>query len=197
MPFIAKIPIYFKDPVEAAHQQTFEIQFRGDAQIQGHGQDVVIGFKRPGRGAPGNGLHHGGFHFQEAPLVHKLPHEPDDPGAGAEDVFDLGIDDEVEIPAAIAEFHVAETVVFFGQGPDGFGQQDKTGHGQGKFCGLGAEETAGEADNIAQIQLFKEGIGLGADFLTLKEPCKRPPRPGNEKRWPCRTAASTPGGRPD
>ena len=43
----------------------------------------------------------------------------------------------------------------------------KLGHGQSKFFGLGAEETAGEADNIAQIQLFKEGIGLGADFLTL------------------------------
>ena len=100
---VAKVAVDFEDPVEAAHQETLEIQLRGDAQVQGHGQDVVIGFEGPGRGAPGDALHHGGFHFQKAPLVHKLPEQADDAGAGAEDVLDLGVDDQVHVAPAIAQ----------------------------------------------------------------------------------------------
>ena len=58
-------------------------------------------------------------------------------------------------------------MVFLGQGPDGLGQQDKALHRQGQFAGLGAEEAAGEADDVPQVQLLEEGIGLGADFLAL------------------------------
>jgi hypothetical protein len=56
---------------------------------------------------------------------------------------------------------------FLWQGLNRFGQQDKTVHRQRQFVGLGPEEAPGETDDITQVQLFEEGIGLSPYFLTL------------------------------
>ena len=59
--FIAKISIDFKHPLEPAHDQSFEVEFRRDAQVEVPIERVVVRHERAGRGSPGNGLHHLAF----------------------------------------------------------------------------------------------------------------------------------------
>ena len=90
-------------------------------------------------------------------------------------------------------------MVFFGQGPHGAGDQFEAATGDGQFAGLGAEQVAGNAHNVAHVQLLDDlvslfvqmlarGIALDAAALVheveeghLAEGAQRDDAPGNGK----------------
>ena len=124
-PFIAEIPVDFKNPVETAHHQTFQIQLRRDPQEQIHFQGVVMGHKRFGRGSAGDRLHHRGFHLEIIVLDHEIADQVDDPAARAENLANLGIGQQIEITLPIAGFHIGQAVPFFGKRQQRFGEQSE------------------------------------------------------------------------
>ena len=166
-PFVPEIAVDLEDPVEAADHQALQIEFRGDPQVQGHVQGLVVGDEGPGRGAPGNGLHHGGLHLQEAPGLKKLPHQTDDRGPPDKNFPHLGVDHQVQVALAVAGLHVREAVVLFRQGQEALGEEHEVGHRQGELPGLGAEQRAGKPHDVAQVQALEPGEGLRAEHLFL------------------------------
>src|SRR5690606_33559135 len=77
-PFVPEIAVDLVHPLEATHHQTLEIQLRGDAQVHGQIQRVVVGDEGPRRGTAGNHLQHRGFHFEKIPAIEVTANEVDD-----------------------------------------------------------------------------------------------------------------------
>ncbi len=165
--FVSEVPVDLEDPVEAADHQAFQVEFRGDPQVEGHVQGLVVGNEGPGRGAPGNGLHHGGFHLEEAPGFEKLAHQSDDGGPPDEHLTHLGVDHQVQVALAVAGLDVGEAVELFRQGQEALGEENIVGHRQGELPGSGAKERAGKPDDVAQVEALEPGEGLRADNLFL------------------------------
>ena len=155
--FVAEVAVDLKDPFKAAYQQSFQVEFRGDAQVEIHAQRVMMGHERFGLGAAGDRLHHGGLHLHEATVAQEFTDQADDFHPFAEDVPAFRGDDQVNIALAIAGLDIGQAVPFLGQGTQGFGDHDQlVGHDR-ELIGLGLEQLAFNADNIADIPFLEGG----------------------------------------
>ena len=63
---IAEVAVDFVDAIESAHDQSFQIKFGSDSQVEVHVERVVVRDERPRHGAACDGLHHGRFDFDES-----------------------------------------------------------------------------------------------------------------------------------
>ncbi len=89
----------------------------------------------------------------------------DDPAALAEDLADLGVDNQVEIALAIAGFDVGQAVPLLRQRQQRLGQQLQRFGPQGELAGLGPEGYADDADNVADVELTVESEGCFAELF--------------------------------
>ncbi len=150
--FIAEVAVDFEDPLQAADNQSLQVQFRGNAQIQLHVQGVVMGYKRPGRRSARNLVHHGCFDFKEIAVGHEAADQVDDAGTLDEYFTRFRIDDQVNIALTVAGFHIGQAMEFFRQRQERLDQQSYGADMQGQFTGLGAERIAFSADDIADVE---------------------------------------------
>ena len=149
--FVAKIAVDLEHLLEAADHQTLQIQLRRDAQEQLHVQCIVVRGEGLGGGAARNRVHHRRFHFKEAVVHHVVADRLDHPAAGDEGETRLLVGDQVQLAAAILLLDVGKAVELLGQRAQRLGQQadDVAMHGQ--FAGLGLEQHAFAADDVAQV----------------------------------------------
>ena len=155
--------------VHTADDQALQIQLGLDAQHHVHIQRVVVGIERAGGGADLKGGQDGGVDLQEALLVQVSADLLQDLAALDEGVFDLGVDDEVNIALTIAGLAVGQTVELLGQGQQALGEQRQLGDADGDLAHFGAEHFALDTDDIADVQLFEGGVRLIAQQVTLDE----------------------------
>ncbi len=78
----------------------------------------------------------------------------DDFRAGDKDFADVGVRDEIEIALAVAGLDVFEAVPFFGQDEQDFGKECQDFDVDAQFAGFGAEEIAGDANDVAEVEQF-------------------------------------------
>ena len=76
--FVAKVAIDFKDLVEPAYQQPFQIKLRRNAQIKIETERFVVGAERLGRRASSDRLQDWRLDFQKAALFEETSRLPDD-----------------------------------------------------------------------------------------------------------------------
>ncbi len=178
---VAEILGEFVHPGKAAHDQALEVQLIGDSQVHVHVQRIVVRDERTGSGAAGDGLQDGGFHLQAAGVVEVAAHGGDDPGPLDEGLLHLGVNHQVYITLAVAEFRVGEAVVDGtvgiglddGEHPQRLGQHAQRAGMHRQLAGLGDEGEAGDADDVADIQQFLEDgvverlVLSGADVVPL------------------------------
>ncbi len=169
------------DAVEASDDESFEVEFVGDSQIEGNVEGIVMRFKGAGCCAAVDGLEDGCFHFEPAMFVEVAAHGLYEFAALFEDFADFGIDDEVHIALAVAEFGVGEGIVniaFFiafddGEGAQSFAEEFELIDMYGGFSGFGFKNPAFYADDVAEVeQFFEEGVVEGfvfarADFIAV------------------------------
>src|ERR1035437_466339 len=74
-------------------------------------------------GASVQGLHHGRFDFNKAVLFELAAQRRNNFGASLENLLRFGIRDQIEIALAVAQLDVFETVEFFGQREQNFGEK--------------------------------------------------------------------------
>ena len=170
-PFVAEVLAELVHAVETSYDQTFEIQFIGDAQVERDVQCVVVRDERPGRRSAGNWLQDRRLHLEVAPLVEELAHRVDDLTPLEERILDLRIDDQVDVALAVALFRIAEGIVYFavflldyGQRAQRFAQQRKSLAMNGQFTGLGDEDETFDPDDIADVEQFLEHLVVEGRF---------------------------------
>ena len=150
-PLVPEIPVQLEDLVEPAHQQSLQVELRGDAQEHVGAQGVVMRLERIGRGAAGHRLDHRRFDFVESPVEEEFTDLPDRLDALVEQFPDVLVGDQVEVSVAVSQFHVMKAVPFFRERQQGLGKQRPRVDFQGFFARLRNEELALGADLIAQI----------------------------------------------
>src|SRR5713101_7336501 len=92
-PLVAEDAADLVHTVEAADDQTLEVQLEGNAKVQIHVERVVMGPKRPCRRTAGYRLEHRRLHLDEA-------------AAREENIHHLRVSDQVEVALPVAELLV-------------------------------------------------------------------------------------------
>src|SRR5207302_11473853 len=90
-------PADFVNRLDAADQQTLQIEFQGDAQIQVDVQGIVVRDERPCGGPAGDGLQRGRLDFLVALSVEIIADTPDNLDALLGPLQDLRAINQIEI----------------------------------------------------------------------------------------------------
>ena len=104
--FVAEAAVDLENLFHSADQQSFEIEFRSDSQVEIDVQGVVMGDERPGAGASGQRLHHGGLHLAVAALVEEHADLSDQFRTQGEDSSGFLVDDKVQKTLPMAQLLV-------------------------------------------------------------------------------------------
>ena len=166
---IAEIPVHFEDPLEAAHDEALQVEFRRDAQVHLHVQRVVVGDERLGCRAAGNRMQHGCFHFQETRLQHVRADAAYGLAAREERAASLVGHDQIDVTLAIAQFLICNTVKFIGKRPQCLTQEPYAGGMNREFALVRLEDRAFDCNKIADIPALEGGINVFSDCISIQE----------------------------
>ena len=162
---VPEVAVDLEHLLQAAHHQALEVELRRDAEIELHVEGVVVGDEGLGRGAAGDGMHHRRLHLQEAVGHHELADALDDLRAADEGLPGLLVGDQIQVALAVLLLLVAEAVELLGQGAQGLGQQADLAGQDGQLVGLGAEQGAPDAEDVAQVHALEGVVGRLAHVL--------------------------------
>ena len=84
-------------------------------------------------------------------------------GALDEDFAAFEVGEEVHVALAVAQLHVGQAVELLRQREHGLGEEGEALDVDGQLAGPGAEEVAGDADVVAQVEQLVEREALLAD----------------------------------
>ena len=152
--FVAEVAIDLVYTLEASYDQALEVELGRDAQVEVDVERVVMRDERPGDGAAGDGLHHGGFNFDVAARVEEGADGFHDLAALDEDVAHLRIHEEVDVALAVTEFDVGEPVPFLGERQQVFGKEGQFFDVNAELAGARAKQITARADVIAEVEQF-------------------------------------------
>ena len=163
--FVAEHPADFVHLVQAPHDQPFEVQLGGDAEVELAVEGVVMSHERTGVGSGGYGHQDGRIDFKKPAFVEKSANAGDHPAALDESVGDLGVGDEVEVPLAVAYFHISEAVPFLRKRSHSLGKhRDRMGLDSG-LAGAGPHHIAANTEEIANVQVLQQGVVVAKNVL--------------------------------
>ena len=111
---VAECATDFVYAVEATDEQSLEIELWGDAQDELEVEGVVVRVERLGCRAAADRVEQGRLDLEEVEPIEKAPQGLDDDCAGAEDLGDGGVGEEVDVPLAVPLLDVLEAVLLRG-----------------------------------------------------------------------------------
>ena len=123
----------------------------------------MVRLEGPRRRAAGDLLHHRRFDFEIAALVEELAQRLERFGALDEDLAAFEVGEEVDVALAVAQLDVGQAVKLLRQREHGLGEKGQPLDVDGQLAGAGAEEVAGDADVVAQVEQLVEREALLAD----------------------------------
>ena len=156
-------------PIHAADDQPLQGQLRGDAHVHVNVQGVVVGDKGTGGSAAGDGVQHGGLHFDVAHVVQVVAQVLDELGADDKIPLDLGVHHQVNVALTETGFLVGQAVELVGQGQQRLAQQGDGLGADGNFLGLRLEDLALHADDVADVVLFEAVVFFLAQLVDFDE----------------------------
>ena len=151
-PLVAEIPGDLIHALDTAHDEALEIELGRNTKKQIDVERVVMRAERPGHGAPGDRLHRRRLDFEVSAAVEKLPQRRERLAAHLEHLARLGIDDQIEIALAIADFDVGQTVPLLRQRQVALGEKLDARRPDRQLVGARAKEVPFDADQIAEIE---------------------------------------------
>ena len=148
---VAEVAVDLIDPLEAANDQSLEVQLRGNTHIHIYIQRIVVGDKGTRHSAAGNHLQHGSFHFKKIRTVEVAANKVDNRGSGSKGIAHFRVNNQVNIALAIAHLLVGEAMEFIWQRTQGFGQQLVVIHLHIEVALARLVQLTGNTDDITQI----------------------------------------------
>ena len=122
-PFVAEVAVDLVDAIHAADDEPLEVQLGGDAHVQLHVERVVMRDERPRQRAAGDRLHHRRLDFEEATRVEEAANGRQRARPDVEHAARVRVDDQIEVPLAIARLDVLQPVPLLGQRQEALGQE--------------------------------------------------------------------------
>ncbi|BBG29261.1 UDP-N-acetylglucosamine enolpyruvyl transferase [Zymobacter palmae] len=126
--FVAEVAVDFEHTFEAAHDQTFEVQFWRDAQVHVHVERVVMRDKRTRRSTTRNRLQHWRFDFHERTFAKVLADRGDHGGTDTESIAHFRIHDQINVALTVAAFLIGQAVELVRQRTQALGQKASAFH---------------------------------------------------------------------
>ena len=154
------------DLLEAADDQTLEVQLGCNTHVHVDVQRIVMGDERTCCRTARDGVEAGRLNFHKAAAIHEAADLAHDCRALLEGVTYLGVDDEVNVTLTVAHIGVLQTVPLLGQRNEVLGQQSQLGDLDRDLTLLGAEYLAGDADEVADVHLLKALVNVLAQCVT-------------------------------
>ena len=148
-----------------------------------------MGHERPGERAAGDRLHHRRLDLEEAAVVIERARSPRRRGCARSNTRrDSRIDDQIEIALAVAGLDVLQAVPLLRQRQEALGEKRDRRGADGQLVGLGPEQRALDADEVAEIeQLGDLEVALRQGILRGGRPARARRRPTGRESWPCRS----------
>ncbi len=166
---IAKVVADFIHPVQAANDESLEVQLVGNPQEQIGSELVVKGHEGASRSATVDGLQHRGLHFQKAPLVEIAPNGRDKAGTHNERLAGPFVGQQVQVPLPVTHLDIGQAVPLLGQRAQGLGQQGPLANADSDLAGPRAEHGAGHADYVTKINQLDESVVAFLAYLILTD----------------------------
>ena len=167
--FVAEVAVEFEHTGETAHEQPFQIQLGGDAQIHLLIERIEVSLKRARSGTAGHVLHHRCFDFQEVAAVQVVADLGDHLAARDEDLATAVVGNEVQVALAIFDLAIRDTMPLVGKRAQCFRQRGEHLHMDGVLASFGHESLASHTDEVADVDLMnEERVGFLAD-ITLAQ----------------------------
>ena len=114
-PLVAEVAVDFVHPIQTAHSQALQVQFRGDPQEQIDIQRVVMRLKGPCQCTAVERLHHRGFDFDVTALLEARAELPDDLVSGHKRLPDRVVADQVQRPLPVADLDILQAMELLGR----------------------------------------------------------------------------------
>ena len=115
--------------------------------------------------AAGNGLQHRRFYFKEALAVQKSPDFADNSGTLDKRIPHFRVYNQIQISLTVAQFLVFQTVEFFRQYLQAFGEQDDFLCVYRNFARFCLEYKAFNTNDVTNVKFFECGICFIADII--------------------------------
>ncbi len=175
---VAEVLAELVHAVEAAHDQTLEIELAGDSHVEIYVERVVVRDERTRRRAARDGLQDGSLHLHVTARVEELAHGSHDLGALHEDLAHLRIHGQIDVTLAVAHFGVGQGVELLavlllhdGQGSDRLRYDGQVAAVNRLLARVGDEREALHAHEVAYVEQLLEyrvverRIAFGADVV--------------------------------
>ena len=172
--FVAKAAVDLVDAVQAAHQQSFQIQFRRDSQIQVQVQRIVIRCERPGDRTAGDGMHHRCLYLGKAQRIEELANEPHRARSNPEHPAGFPAHQQVHVTAPQLELPIGDAAPLLRQGPQRLHEQPQFFHPNRKLPGAGLEQVPGGADDVSNVPALEGLVDFGRDPVALDKQLDSP-----------------------
>ena len=150
-------------PLEAAHDEAFEVELVGNTQVERNVEGVVVRDEGPGGGTAGNRLQNRGLDLQIAAGVEILAHRGVDLRTFDENIFYSLVYYQVDVALAVTQFGVFERVVGHAvfhlddrQRAQRFGEYRQFLGVYGDFARLCAEYETADTHEVANIEQLLE-----------------------------------------
>lgn len=116
--------------------------------------------ERPGIGSPVYRLENGGLELEKAVVVQEPSDEGYDPAPVPESLPALLVDNQVDVPLAVALLDIGESMKLLGQGADCLAQESKRIYPDCDFAKFCPEHMAGNPNDVSPLDELVEELEL-------------------------------------
>ena len=153
------------DLLEPADDQALEVELVGDPQVEVGLELVRVRHERLCEAAAVARLEDRRLDLEEAFAVEVGAHGADDPRAHDREPPRVLVHQQVEVPAPVARLDVRQAVERVGERGADLGEQDELVDGERRLAAPRARGRAGDADDVAEIEVELTGAALVAEQL--------------------------------
>ena len=158
-----------EDAVEAADDESLQVQLQRDPQVHVLTEGIVVRHERSGGRAAVDRLEHRALDLAKVAIGQMPAQGRDDLDAGQRDAACVLVDHEVHVTLPVARVDVGEAVPLVGQRTDGLGEELEGLDGHAELAATGGHHRAFDADPVAAVEAVELPVLRLAELVRAHE----------------------------